>query len=70
MCRALYTMTIGDVATKPAAARWAQQTLGEPWASLIEQAERWHDGMQLNRFDETLAFIRFTLARLQINACQ
>lgn len=62
MCRARYTVTYGDVATKPAAARWAMQTLGAPWASLIAEAEQWREGMSLHRFDETLQFIRFTLS--------
>jgi predicted nucleotidyltransferase len=66
MCRALYTVTMGDVASKPAAARFAQRALGEPWAALIEDAAQWREGMPLNRFDETLAFIRFTLLQLQI----
>jgi len=66
ICRAFYTVTKGDVASKPAAAHFAQRALGEPWASLINEAERWREGMPLNRFDETLAFIRFTLLQLQI----
>lgn len=66
MCRALYTVTNGDVATKPAAARWAQHTLGEPWAELIDEAERWREGMPLDRFHETLEFIRFTTEKLLI----
>lgn len=66
MCRALYTVTHGDIATKPAAARFAQQALGEPWANLIEAAAQWREGMSLNRFDDSLAFIRFVLERLRV----
>jgi predicted nucleotidyltransferase len=66
MCRALYTVTFGDVATKPAAARWAQQHLDAQWTTLIEDALQWREGMTLDRFDDTLAFIRFTLELQQI----
>jgi hypothetical protein len=38
LCRLLYTLKTGAVASKPAAARWAQQTLGPRWAGLIERA--------------------------------
>ena len=38
MCRALYTLETGAVASKPVAARWAQAALGEPRAVLIERA--------------------------------
>jgi hypothetical protein len=38
LCRVLYTLQVGDVASKQAAARWAQETLGQPWAPLIERA--------------------------------
>lgn len=66
MCRARYTVTFGDVATKPAAARWAQAALGAPWAALIEDALHWREGMSLGRLEDTLAFIRLTLDDLQI----
>jgi hypothetical protein len=46
MCRILYTMEIGAVASKPAAARWARQTLGERWAGLIERALTWQKDLQ------------------------
>ena len=38
LCRALYTLQSGEVATKPAAVRWARATLGERWIALIERA--------------------------------
>ena len=63
MCRALYTLEHGTIATKPAAARWAQQALGPRWAALIGQAGQWRQGATLDVFDEVLAFIRYTLER-------
>lgn len=35
MCRALYTLDIGEQATKPQAARWAGEALGKPWRDHI-----------------------------------
>lgn len=61
MCRALYTIQQGRVLSKPNAARWAQQALGEHWATWIERALAWHPGVQLDNLDETLQFIQYTL---------
>ncbi len=65
LCRILYTLHSGAVASKPAAARWAQETLGEPWALLIERAwtGRSHPNWQAEPadLDGTLAFIRYSL---------
>lgn len=38
LCRILYTLDYGAVVSKPAAARWAQEALGERWFGLIERA--------------------------------
>jgi len=61
MCRALYTLQFADVISKPAAARWAQAVLGEPWAALIERAQVWQPGTGFDSQDQTFTFIRFIL---------
>jgi predicted nucleotidyltransferase len=38
MCRALYTLSTGELATKPQAAHWAAAALGDPWAADIQWA--------------------------------
>jgi hypothetical protein len=38
LCRLLYTLETGAVASKPAAASWAVGALGERWAGLIKRA--------------------------------
>jgi hypothetical protein len=38
LCRMLYSLETGDVASKPAAARWAKLLLGERWSCLIDRA--------------------------------
>jgi hypothetical protein len=44
MCRALHTLSTGELATKPQAAQWAAETLGRPWQAQIEWAlEHRHD---------------------------
>jgi hypothetical protein len=62
MCRSLYVLEHGRVVSKPDAARWAMHTVGEPWRALISAAAAWRPGMGFNRFEETLAFICFTLS--------
>ncbi|MDD9268850.1 nucleotidyltransferase domain-containing protein [Bacillus sp. 3255] len=66
MCRCLYTMDTGLVASKPAAGKWAMGKYGEAWEALIRQALAWRRGMELDVSRETLSFVRFTLGR----ACQ
>jgi predicted nucleotidyltransferase len=61
MCRALYTLQHGRVASKTASARWAQGTLGKGWIDLIENALAWPAGEQLDEMDKTLDFMRFCL---------
>ena len=61
MCRALYTLRHGAVVTKAVAARWAQETLGERWAMLIERALAWPRLPQPDQLGETLDLVRYTL---------
>jgi len=69
LCRILYTLEHGTVASKPVAARWAQETLAAQWSPLIERA--WagrHDPgspASPEDLDETIGFIRYTLASNQ-----
>ena len=65
MCRAFYTLQYGIVVSKPVAARWAQEALGEQWAALIERALAWRHDAQSDNMNETLDFIRYTLERGQ-----
>ena len=67
LCRILVTLENGSIASKPAAARWAEATLGERWVPLIESAleGRHHPGLAVSPEDEqgTLDFIRFARER-------
>ena len=67
LCRILYTLEYGAVASKPAAAQWAQETLDARWTPLIERAwdGRHTPGLAPAPEDvaETLEFMRYTLER-------
>lgn len=69
LCRILYTLQHGAVASKPVAAKWVQETLDERWAPLIDRAwvGRQNPGLKAQAEDvnETLDFIRYTLERGQ-----
>lgn len=65
MCRMLYTLQNGGVATKPQAARWALATLDGRWHSLIEQADAWENDQPFDHLAETRDFMRFTIEQCQ-----
>lgn len=61
MCRMLYTLETGGVASKPAAARWARPRVAEQWRSLIDRALVWRDADGVDDFTPTLELIRWVL---------
>ncbi len=61
MCRALYALEYGDIVSKPAAGRWALQTLDGRWGELIDRALMWPQEPQSNRVSETMELIRYTI---------
>jgi Domain of unknown function (DUF4111)/Nucleotidyltransferase domain len=63
MCRALYTLETGAIASKPAAARWAREALGMDRAAAIERALAWRPDVQLDMLDDALDMIQYTLKR-------
>jgi len=66
MCRALYTLHTGRIASKSRAARWAQRALDPRWSGLIEWAKQRGDAPP-QPIDEVLAFIRHTLEQGQVD---
>ena len=67
MCRSLYMLEHGCVASKPEATRWAIHTLGEPWQTFITAASVWRPGMEFKRLNETVSLIRYTLKKWGIS---
>ncbi len=66
LCRLLYTLETGTVASKPAATRWAQHTLDDRWAGFIARSwEARHEDGEAPPDDmgALVAFIRSTAAR-------
>jgi Aminoglycoside adenylyltransferase, C-terminal domain/Nucleotidyltransferase domain len=64
LCRLLYTLETGAVASKPSATRWAQQTLGHEWAGFIARswAARHEDGeTPQDDMNALVALIRYTV---------
>lgn len=68
LCRLLYTLASGAVASKPGAARWAQQTVGPRWVGLIERAlagQQDRTEIPDRDADETVALIQHTVDRFR-----
>ena len=60
ICRLLYSLATGSVASKPAAARWAQKTLALRWRALIQGAlAGQYDEQEISdlELEETLGFL-------------
>lgn len=66
LARSLYTRQCGSLTSKAAAARWAQQTLDERWATLVARsvARREQELIDEHELADTLAFIEYTVKRL------
>ncbi len=60
MCRILHRAKNDEVASKRVASAWSKHTYPE-WKSLIDKAENWQHGKQMNAAQEALDFIRFTV---------
>jgi hypothetical protein len=65
MCRILYTIEKGDVASKPYVAKWAKDNLPSQWLPLIQQASVWRHGKVMNVLDDVVALLRYTLEQGQ-----
>jgi hypothetical protein len=69
LCRILYTLQSGEVASKLKSANWAKESTGQNWAALIEHAweGRHHSQMQADgeHIRQTLEFIKYALERGQ-----
>lgn len=63
MCRVLYTLEHGAVASKPVSARWAKERLGEPYAGMIDRALAWQPDVETHMFDDALKFLSLTVER-------
>lgn len=65
LCRILHRATHDEVASKRVAAAWVREQCGEPWRSLVERAERWAHGTDMESNQEVRDFIGFTRDTLE-----
>jgi predicted nucleotidyltransferase len=63
MCRSLYMLEHGRLASKPAAADWAMHTLGEPWRALIFWAVTLTQAGKDDQLKGMVGLILFTLEK-------
>jgi hypothetical protein len=63
MCRALYTLETGCIASKPTAAGWAQRWLPGRWCGLIDRALSWRSDDGVDDLAVTLELIRYVVDR-------
>ena len=63
MCRTLYSLETGHIASKKDAAQWAMQNLDVRWQDLIEQALAWKPGQVMNQVKEAQRFVNYTLTQ-------
>ncbi len=75
LCRLLYTLERAAVASKPAAACWAQEALDDRWSPLIDRAlaghhaqgpiEPWEEQQTLALIDYTVVCFRERLSPIE-----
>ncbi len=64
LCRILHRAKNDNIASKRIASTWVKKNYGNPWSDLIEKAEHWQHGQEMNSINETLQFIQFILQEL------
>jgi len=64
MCRILYTVTCHSTASKKASAAWVKNEFGPQWNHLIQTAESWLYGKEMNLKEETVEFIQFVVNKV------
>jgi hypothetical protein len=63
LCRILYTVVQGKAGSKKAAGAWVKAACPQ-WKSLIEEADSWGHGAEMNRVEDVIAFIRFAVEKV------
>lgn len=64
LCRILHRAAHDGVASKRVASAWVKATYGKPWRSLVEKAEAWSHGEEMDSDAEVREFIRYTAREL------
>ncbi len=66
LCRILYTVICHSTASKKACAAWVKSEFGPDWDNLIQTAENWHYGIEMNLQKETIEFIKFVVNQVTL----
>ena len=61
LCRILYTVLHKPTGSKKTSAEWVKQELDPQWKNLIESAERWQYGKEMDQPVLTIEFIKFAV---------
>lgn len=64
LCRILYSVMQHPTGSKTIAALWVKQEFGQPWQVLIEAAEKWEYGKEINFQKEVILFIKFVIKKI------
>ena len=64
LCRILHTAICGSVGSKQAAASWAKSNHGPEWKDLIEIAQHWEYGIELDLRPQALSFLDFVISEV------
>ncbi|MBI2707276.1 MAG: DUF4111 domain-containing protein [Proteobacteria bacterium] len=65
LCRILYTVMCHSTATKKASAAWVKREFAPQWNNLIQTAENWQYGKEMNLKEEVIEFIQFVVNRVK-----
>lgn len=63
VCRILYTVICSDFASKVVSAEWVKKEYPQ-WKNLIEKAEKWKHGDEMNMQNEVEEFIKFAVNKV------
>lgn len=63
LCRILNTVLQNSVDSKTVSASWVKIEYPQ-WQDLIEEADKWHYGVEMKRQDEVIEFIKFTIEKV------
>lgn len=64
LCRILYTVKCADARSKKLAATWVKAQYPK-WADLINTAENWQYGTEMNLQEEVIEFIKFVIIKVR-----
>lgn len=63
LCRILSTVMGGEPGSKKAATKWTKEKYPE-WKDLIDEAEKWEYGKEMNKVGEVVDFVNFAIKKV------